>query len=239
MTWSIVARDAATGGFGVAVASKVLAVGALCPFAEAGVGALSSQSYTNPLYGPDVLAALRAGASIEAAIADVTAADDGRDWRQVHGVDAQGRTFQFSGGACVPEVCEARGDGVTVAGNMLASPDVAAATLAAWRSGADLAFPRRLLDALAAGEAAGGDMRGKQSAAIVTVAFEPWPAVDLRVDDSPDPIGELSRLLDVFLAERAPYYATRPTRARPAGDYEPAARDAVQRGYLKATGREV
>lgn len=238
MTWSIVARDAATGGFGVAIASKVLAVGALCPAMEAGVGALSSQSYTNPLYRTDVLAALRAGASVQQAIEAVTSADGGRDWRQVHGVDAAGQAFGYTGAGCVPYFGMALGEGVSVAGNMLAGPAVVTATLQAWEDGWRAPFARRLLDALIAGENAGGDKRGKQSAAILTVAYEPWAACDLRVDDHGEPTAELSRLLDVFLAERAPYYTTRPTRARPDGVEDPAAREAMARGYRKAMGLE-
>lgn len=238
MTWSIVARDAATGGFGVAVASKVLAVGALCPAAEAGVGALSSQSFTNPLYRPDVLAAIRDGASIQAAIDAVTAADEGRDWRQVHGVDRAGRAFGFTGDACVPTFGMASGEGVSVAGNMLAGPEVVPATLEGWRAAWDQPFARRLVTALAAGEAAGGDMRGKQSAAILTVAHEPWAAMDLRVDDHLEPVAELMRLVDEFQENRAPYYATRPTRANPSGVDDPDAREALARGYRKAMGME-
>lgn len=238
MTWSIVARDAASGGFGVAVASKVLAVGAVCPWAEAGVGALSTQSYTNPLYGPDILAALRQGGAIGDAIGAATAADDGRDWRQVHGVDAAGRAFAFTGADCVDWNGDVVGEGVSVAGNMLAGPEVVAATMQAWRDGWRSAFPRRLLDALLAGEAAGGDKRGRQSAAIRIVTTESWPAIDLRVDDHRQATDELSRLLDMFLAERAPYYAGLATRARPAGVYLPEAREALRRGYLKAHGRE-
>lgn len=239
MTWSIVARDAATGGFGVAVASKVLAVGGLCPWAAAGVGALSTQSYTNPLYGPDVLALLRAGGDIASALQSVTGADDGRDWRQVHGVDVAGRAFAYTGAACVDWNGHLTGEGVSVAGNMLAGPAVVEATMAAWVGGADKSFPKRLLDALAAGEAAGGDKRGKQSAAIRVVMTEDWPAVDLRVDDAAEPIRELQRLLDIFLTERAPYYATLATREEPAGVFEPAARERVARGYFQARGKDM
>lgn len=237
MTWSIVARDAATGGFGVAVASRVLGVGGVCPWLAAGVGALSTQSFTNPLYGPDVLAGLEAGASIEEAILAVVAADEGKDWRQVHGVDREGRGFAFTGSACVPWNGHAVGDGVSVAGNMLAGPEVVEATMAAWLDGGDKPFPMRLLDALIAGEAAGGDKRGKQSAALKVVRGEPWPWVDLRVDDAAEPTAELSRLLDMFQSEREPYYATLPTRANPSGVVDPDAREAFRRSYLRAQGR--
>ena len=188
MTWSIVARNAADGAFGVAVASKVLAVGALCPWLEAGVGALSTQSYTNPLYGPDGLAQLRSGASIADAIGSLTAADAGRDWRQVHGVDSAGQAFAFTGAACIDWNGHLTGEGVSVAGNMLAGPDVVAATMTAWRDGGDKPFARRLMDALAAGEAAGGDKRGKQSAAILVQGSDAFPLLSMRVDDHGDPL---------------------------------------------------
>jgi uncharacterized Ntn-hydrolase superfamily protein len=236
MTWSIVARDAATGAFGVAVASKVLAVGALCPWLEAGAGALSSQSFTNPLYGPDVLSALRGGASVEQAIQWVTGEDAGRGWRQVHGVDHHGDGFAYTGEDCVDWNGHLVGDGVSVAGNMLAGPAVVADAMAAWQKASDVPFSRRLMQALAAGEAAGGDKRGKQSAAIKVVGQEPWPWIDLRVDDSGEPVQELERLLGVFLTERAPYYATLASRAEPAGVYNDHAREARRRGYLRAHG---
>lgn len=238
MTWSIVARDAASGAFGVAVASKVLAVGALCPWLEAGVGALSTQSYTNPLYGPDVLAKLAAGDGVKAAIGAVTSADAGCAVRQVHGVDAVGDAFAYTGLDCVDWNGHLVGEGVSVAGNMLAGPAVVAETMKAWVEGWDKPFARRLMDALAAGEAAGGDKRGKQSAAIKVVKTEPWPWIDLRIDDSTEPVQQLSRMLDRFLAERAPYYVTLATRDNPAGIYNPPEREAYQAGYKKALGEE-
>ncbi len=236
MTWSIVARNAADGGFGVAVASRVLAVGAICPWAEAGVGALSTQSYTNPLYGPDVLAALGAGAPLGEFIGDAVQADEGRDWRQVHGVDRAGRAFAHTGAACVDWNGHATGDGVSVAGNMLAGPAVVAETMAAWETGGDLPFASRLLDALLAGEAAGGDKRGKQSAAIKVVTAEPYATVDLRVDDAAEPIQELSRLLDMYLTDRAPYQTSLARRGQPAGAYDDAGRAAAAVGYRRAMG---
>jgi len=236
MTWSIVARDAATGDFGVAVASKVIAVGALCPWAEGGVGALSTQSYTNPLYGEDVLAALKAGQDIETAIRAVTQADEGRDWRQVHGVDRAGRAFAFTGASCVDWIGGLAGDGVSVAGNMLAGPDIVEATMAAWRAGGAAPFARRLLDALIAGEAAGGDKRGKQSAAIRVAGAERVAKIDLRVDDAPEPTSTLSRILDSFLIERAPYYAGLPSRRNPNGSFAPEDREAIARGHRLAKG---
>lgn len=234
MTWSIVARDAASGAFGVAVASKVLAVGAICPWLRAGTGALSTQSYTNPLYGPDILDQLSADHGVQAAIDAVTSADPGRAWRQVHGVDASGAAFAYTGASCVDWNGHALGEGVSVAGNMLAGPEVVSDTLAAWTSGWKKPFARRLMDALAAGETAGGDKRGKQSAAIKIVKTESWHWVDLRVDDAAEPVQALSGMLDTFLNQRAPYYTTLATRAEPAGIFEEQGRAAYQAGYRRA-----
>ena len=238
MTWSIVARDAATGGFGVAVASKVLAVGSLCPWVKAGVGAVSTQSLTNPLYGPLILERMQSGESVEAAIGSVTLADEGHVWRQVHGVDAEGNAFAFTGSQCIDWCGHSLGDGVSVAGNMLERTEVVSETLAAWSSGGEKPFARRLLDALIAGEEAGGDRRGKQSAAIKIITTEDWPWIDLRVDDADEPTATLSKMLDDFLIERAPYYATLATRKRPAGIYDPEKREHFRKGYLRAQGRE-
>jgi len=238
MTWSIVAKDAASGAFGVAVASKVLAVGAICPWLEAGTGALSTQSYTNPLYGSDVLTNLAAGDGIEAAISAVISNDEGRAFRQVHGVDAQGNAFAYTGASCVDWNGHTLGEGISVAGNMLAGPRVVDETMSAWTDGWAKPFAHRLMYALAAGEAAGGDKRGKQSAAIRIVKTEPWPWIDLRVDDAAEPVRDLSRMLDTFVAERSPYYITLATRSDPAGVYDPAEREAYQAGYRKALGEE-
>ena len=238
MTWSIVAKDATSGAFGVAVASKVLAVGAVCPWLEAGAGALSTQSYTNPLYGPDVLAELATGGGIEAAIGAVTSADEGCAFRQVHGIDAEGNAFAYTGASCVNWNGHALGEGVSVAGNMLAGPAVVSETMKAWIDGWAKPFARRLMDALAAGKTAGGDKRGKQSAVIRIVKTDPWPWVDLRIDDAAEPVQDLSRMLDTFLAERTPYCATLATRNNPAGVYYPSKREAYQAGYRKALGEE-
>ncbi len=238
MTWSIVARDAASGGFGVAVASNVLAVGGLCPWLAVGVGALSTQSFTNPLYGPDVLARLGDGASIGQAIGEAVARDAGQSIRQVHGVDRDGRAYAHTGIDCIGWAGHALGDGSSIAGNMLAGPDVVDATLATWPDGWRQPFARRLLDALAAGEAAGGDKRGKRSAGIRVVRREAWPWIDLRADDGPEPIRRLSELLDDFLTDRAGYYAALPSRADPAGVVDATDRERIWRGYMRATGRE-
>lgn len=216
MTWSIIARDA-SGAFGIAIASRFFAVGALCPFIRSGVGAVATQALVNPYYGPQALDALARGAAPAQAIEQVTAADDGRDQRQVHAIDAHGATAGYTGASCVAWCGHTAGAGFSVAGNMLAGPEVIAQTARAYEAGAGLAFGQRLIEALAAGEAAGGDKRGKQAAALLVHTTEDYPALDIRVDDHPDPIGELRRLHEVSLERFQPFNACLPSHARPAG----------------------
>ena len=194
MTWSILARDPGTGKFGVAVATKFFAVGALVPHARAGVGAVATQALINPFFGFDGLKLLQDGLSAPDVIAKLVASDDGRDHRQVHAIDAQGRTAAHTGQSCV-DWCGATSErGLSVAGNMLANADVIAATASTFRSKAALRLAQRLIAAMKAGEAAGGDKRGKQSAALLIQGDEAWPDLSLRVDDHADPLGELDRL---------------------------------------------
>lgn len=238
MTWSIVARDPSTGEFGIAVSSCVVAVGALCPMIRDGVAALSSQSYTSPVAGSRMLDALADGAAPETAFDRALAEDEGHMWRQIHGVDAAGRPFARTGGSCVEWCGHWTGDAVSIAGNMLAGPEVLDATVSAWTSGGGRAFPDRLIAALEAGQAAGGDKRGRQSAALLVRGGEVHATVDLRVDEHPDPVAELRRIFDLFWAERRPYMATLPTRANPSGIHDPDERDAfVARWKARESGR--
>ena len=232
MTWSIVARDTAQGHLGVAIATCAFAVGALCPRFRWGVGALSSQSYSSPLAGERVLEHLAAGLDGAAAVNHALADDDGRAWRQIHGVSAGGTPFAYTGADCVDWCGHWTGDGVSVAGNMLAGPAVVAATAEAWENGGDKPFAERLLAALAAGEAAGGDKRGKQSAALRVVGPEAHSEIDIRVDDHRDPLGELTRLFKLFWQERRPHFSTMPTRADPSGITDPAARTAAIDAFI-------
>jgi uncharacterized Ntn-hydrolase superfamily protein len=204
MTFSIVARSADGSAHGVAVASKFLAVGAAVPAAEADVGALATQSYANLAYRPQGLALLRTGVSAAGAVAGLTAADDGRAQRQVGVVGASGDGATFTGDDCHAWAGGVAGDGYAIQGNILTGPQVVAAMEAVWRADPDQ--PRlavRLLAALRAGDGAGGDRRGRQSAALLVVAKGQGYGgtsdvlVDLRVDDHPDPVAELARLLDV------------------------------------------
>jgi len=216
MTWSIVARDR-TGSFGVAVASKFFAVGVLCPHARSGVGALATQALVNPLYGPRGLDLMAKGVDPAEVQQLLTAPDDGRDHRQLHMIDAAGRIAAYTGAACIEWCGHVIRDGLSVAGNMLAGPQVLPDTVAAYEAGADLPFAERLITALAAGEAAGGDQRGKQAAALVVCTTEDYPFLSLRVDDHDDPLNELRRLYDKSLERFQPSVACLPSRARPAG----------------------
>jgi uncharacterized Ntn-hydrolase superfamily protein len=215
MTWSIVARDPATGAFGVAVTTRFFAVGALCPFVASGIGAVATQALVNPLLGSRGLRLLAEEIAAEAALPLLLAADEGREHRQLHLVDRRGRTAAFTGNACIGWCGHEAGDGVSVAGNMLAGPAVVGATLAAYRA-ASGPFARRLLDALDAGQNEGGDKRGRQSAALLIGAGEDYPELDLRVDDHQDPLVELRRLYAVSL-RYAPYRRYMPSRANPSG----------------------
>lgn len=203
MTFSIVARDPATGDLGVAVASKFLAVGAVVPWARAGVGAIATQALANARYGPDGLAKLAAGAAADRVLAELTSADDGRADRQAGIVDAHGGASTYTGPGCLTWAGGRTGDAVAVQGNILTGPGVVDAVLAAFER-SDARFPDRLLDALLAGDRAGGDARGRQSAALLVVregagyggVDDRW--LDLRVDDHPDPIPELHRIMRVW-----------------------------------------
>ena len=194
MTWSIIARDKASGAFGIAVATRFFAVGARVPFIAAGIGAVATQALVNPFYGTDGLALLRDGRSADDVVAMLIAADAGRDYRQVHVMDAAGRVAAHTGTACIDWCGHLAGDGFSVAGNMLAGKAVIEDTAAAYLANIAAPLPQRLIAAMHAGEAAGGDKRGKQSAALLIHGEEAWSDLDLRVDDHPEPLAELDRL---------------------------------------------
>jgi len=226
MTWSIVARDPESGAFGVAVTTRFFAVGALCPHAQSGVGALATQALINPTFGPAGLAFLAAGVAPAEVAARLLAGDAGREHRQLHMIDREGRIAQHTGAACVGW-CGARASrGYSVAGNMLVGPAVVEDTAAAYEAAAALPFAERLLAALDAGEAAGGDKRGKQSAALRIFTTERYPSLDLRVDDHPEPLVELRRLNAVSKEIFQPFLAFLPTAANPAGIHDRAVIDA-------------
>ncbi|MDQ8731616.1 DUF1028 domain-containing protein [Bradyrhizobium sp. LHD-71] len=197
MTWSIIARDASTGELAIAVATQFLAVGSRVPFISAGVGAVATQALLNPFYGVNGLRYLSEGQAPDAVIARLTADDAGRDHRQVHMIDAAGRITAHTGSACLDWCGHLQGDGFSIAGNILAGPQVIEETAKAFIKGGSLPLPRRLIAAMQAGEAAGGDRRGRQSAALLIHGQEQWSDLDLRVDDHPDPLSELERLEEV------------------------------------------
>jgi len=229
MTWSIVAHDPATGAFAVAVATKAFAVGASCPFVRSGVGAVSTQSMTNRYLGPAILDALARGLPPDAAIESALAGDAGRGIRQVHVVDRHGRTAAWTGQNCVEWCGSVAGERISVAGNMLAGEPTIAATLRTWQDNPALGMPERLMFAMEAGEAAGGDRRGRQSAAMMVTTTEDFPDLNLRVDDHREPLPELRRLLGIWRQERAPGLATQPSRANPAGFVD---LDAIEAGWM-------
>ncbi len=189
MTWSIIAKDSATGQFGIAVATKFFAVGARVPHIAAGHGAIATQALVNPYYGIDGVKMLREGRSPRDTIVALTAAD-------------------------------------SIAGNMLAGAQVLDETAKAYLANETLPFARRLIAALRAGEAAGGDKRGKQSAALLIHDSEEWSALDLRVDDHADPLGELERLERVSRERWVHFRQFLPTRQNPAGITDRATIDA-------------
>ena len=194
MTWSIIARDADTGQFGIAVASRFFAVGAVVPHVKSRIGAIATQALVNSFYGIEGLRLLEHGASARDVVSAVIGADPGREHRQVHVIDAQGRIAAHTGKDCIGWCGDLASDTISVAGNMLAGARVIEDTASTYHRNAALPFPRRLIAAMQAGETAGGDKRGKQSAALVICGEQEWPDIDLRVDDHPDPLAELERL---------------------------------------------
>ena len=216
MTWSIVARDA-SGALGAAVASKFFAVGALCLAVRSGKGALSTQALINPLYARDGTAALEEGIAPAEIVRRLTQADEGRDARQLHVVDATGRNAAHTGAACIAWCGHRAGDGFSVAGNMLAGSQVIEETARAYEAGRALPFAERLIAAMQAGEAAGGDKRGKQGAALLIHTTEDYPFLDLRVDDHAEPLAELRRLYLVSLERFQPFVSCLASRADPVG----------------------
>lgn len=217
MTWSIIAHDKATGCFGIAVATKFFAAGARVPFIAAGIGAVATQALINPFYGTKGLHLLREGMTADQVVKELIAADEGRDHRQVHLIDAGGHIAAHTGAACIEWHGHLAGEGFSVAGNMLVGAGVLDRTAAAYRAGEALPFPRRLVAAMLAGEVAGGDKRGKQSAALLIYGEEEWSDLDLRVDDHADPLAELERLERVSRERWMSFRRFLPGRRDPVG----------------------
>jgi uncharacterized Ntn-hydrolase superfamily protein len=228
-TYSIVARDPATGALGVAVQSHWFSVDSVVSWARSGVGAVATQSIAEPAYGPNLLERIEGGEKPQDALEALLAADEAGRFRQVAAVDSEGRVAVHTGEGCIAHAGHEVGDGFSAQANMMASPEVWPAMAEAFRSAGGV-LSRRLLAALEAAEAAGGDVRGRQSAAVLVVAAEaePWRRqVDLRVEDDPEPLAELGRLLGLHdayeLASRGDELVGEGRNAEAAGLYRQAA----------------
>lgn len=220
MTWSIIFHERSSGRIAIAVATKFFAVGARVPHIEPLKGAVCTQALTNPLYGPHGLRLICDGVGAADVVRVLTAADAGREHRQLHVMGADGRFAAHTGAECVPWCGHWIGEDMSVAGNMLAGPDVIAETVRAFRESASSPLPRRMIAAMKAGEAAGGDKRGKQSAALVIYGNQEYSELDLRVDDHVEPLQELERLEAVSRERWTHFRAFAPTRENPSGIFD-------------------
>jgi uncharacterized Ntn-hydrolase superfamily protein len=209
------------------VATRFFAVGARVPHIAAGVGAVATQALVNPYYGIDGLKFLRERKSPSEVIEMLKAADSGHASRQVHVMDARARIAAYTGADCVDWCGHVEGQGFSIAGNMLAGPRVLDDTAGAYIANEKLPFAQRLIAAMCAGEAAGGDKRGKQSAALLICGDEEWSALDLRVDDHSDPLAELERLEQISRERWVHFRQFLPTRKNPAGITDRATIDAA------------
>ncbi|WP_299345979.1 DUF1028 domain-containing protein [uncultured Maritalea sp.] len=196
MTYSIVARDQETGAVGIIVASRFFAAGAMVPYVGPDY-AIASQSWVNPIWGTDGVSQLAADQSALDVLDGMVQKDEGRATRQAHMIDRKGNVAAFTGEECTDWAGHELGDGFSVAGNMLVAADVVKDTAQAYRNNLDKPFAERLLLAMEAGERAGGDKRGKQSAGMVIHRGEDYPWLDIRADDHADPLAELGRLYTV------------------------------------------
>jgi len=205
-TFSIVARDSDTGEMAIGVQSHWFSVGTIVSWGSSGVGVVATQSFVNPAYGPNGLDLMKSGKSAEEALQILVAADPGKDYRQVAFLDSKGRVSAYTGKSCISSASHLTGDNYSVQANMMLNDDVVPAMSRAFSEHADLPLAERVLKVLQAAQAAGGDIRGKQSAALIVVgpdlAKEAWndKRIDLRVDDHEQPLIELERLLKVHRA---------------------------------------
>ena len=220
MTFSIAARCPRTGMLGVGTSSKALAAGGMVPYCRAGVGAIASQSFVNPYLGIDGLELLEHGLTAERALERLVEGDPGRDLRQLAIVDKDGRPAAYTGDRCIPWAGQVSGAGYVCLGNILEGEDVVKAMARAFETTLVEELPERLIQALEAGQAAGGDRRGRQSAGITVVAEEAYPLCDLRVDDHPDPVVELRRVFEVYKGEAAAMREITPRRDDPTPQWQ-------------------
>ncbi|SCB09902.1 DUF1028 domain-containing protein [Rhizobium multihospitium] len=217
MTWSIVAREPETGHLAIAVATRFFAVGSIVPHIRGGIGAVATQAFASPLYGIDGLAMLASGHAPGEILETLSARDEGREQRQFHLIDGKGNNAAFTGAKCIDWAGHLVDDNVSVAGNMLAGPQVIAETLATFKKTEGKPLAERLLEAMRAGEYAGGDKRGKQSAALVIHRDQDYAWLNIRVDDNADPLAELERLYAVAQERYLHVAETMPTRQNPSG----------------------
>ena len=217
MTFSIAARCPRTGMVGVAVSTAVPGVGGICPFVREGVGAIATQARVNPYLGIDGLELLAQGFSAEEVVRRLTEGDPGRDVRQLGVVDRKGRSASWTGKDCMPWCGHITSDGFAAQGNMLTGETVVAAMADAFSRAQGLDLPERLLVGLEAGQAQGGDKRGRQSASVKVLWKESYPWVDLRVDEHRHPVAELRRAFEVARHQLFPFTAGMPKRDDPLG----------------------
>ena len=220
-TFSITARCPRTGMLGVGVCTAIPAVGAICPFVKPRVGAIASQSFANPYLGIDGLALLEQGHTAQSAVDRLIAADPGRARRQLSVVDGAGNAAAFTGQDCIPWHGDHVGPGYVVAANMMVDATTVEAMVEAFEASRDEALPERLLRALEAGDATGGDYRGRQSAALLVYDTEAYPSHSLRVDEHRQPVPELRRVFAVCQQQLYPWLGTLPTRTNPLGTADP------------------
>ena len=215
-TFSVVARCARTEQLGVAVSSAVPAVGSICPFVKSGVGAVSTQSWVNPYLALEALRLIAAGNGAQRSLDAVLATDDARDLRQIGVVDHRGESAAWSGSQCTAWFGHVIAENFAIQGNMLTGADVIEAMAAAMRASESLDLAERLMRALEAGDAAGGDKRGRQSAALRVHEREDYPLLDLRVDEHARPVSELRRVHEIAKAQLLPFVRGMPSKGQPA-----------------------
>jgi uncharacterized Ntn-hydrolase superfamily protein len=237
MTWSIIHRERDSGRIAIAVATKFFAVGARVPYVAPRKGAVCTQALVNPLYGPRGLSLIGEGIGAADVVRLLTAGDEGREHRQLHVLGADGKFAAHTGAECVPWCGHWLGEDFSVAGNMLAGPQVVSETVRFFRENGSMPLPRRLIGAMKAGEKVGGDMRGKQSAALVIYNDQDYSELDLRVDDHIEPLLELARLEAVSQEHWTIFRDFLATRENPAGIYDRAkVMAAVQRSEAAKRG---
>lgn len=216
-TFSITARCEKTGQLGVAISTSLPAVGALCPFAKAGVGAITTQSFINPYIGINGLSYLHSGLTADEVLERVLSEDPDPEMRQVSIVDSNGKAVSFTGNKCDSWNGHKTGKNYAVAGNMLVGEETILEMEEVFKSSNALPFTERLLQSLEAGQKVGGDKRGKQSAALIIVEKEEYPMIDLRVDDHKEPVRELRRIYEVARQKLYPFVRMLPTLKNPSG----------------------